>query len=62
VFDDIGEKQLKNIDRPVRLYAAQTAVTSLAGAYKSLAEIGKPLPLPDKPSTAVLPFQNMSRS
>jgi TolB-like protein/Tfp pilus assembly protein PilF len=59
-FDDLGEKQLKNIDRPVRLYAVTTSVPSPATAAKSPAETGKPLALPDKPSIAVLPFQNMS--
>jgi TolB-like protein/class 3 adenylate cyclase/Tfp pilus assembly protein PilF len=60
VFDDLGEKRLKNIDRPVRLYAIQTAAASLTGASKSPAKASNPLPLPDKPSIAVLPFQNMS--
>jgi adenylate cyclase len=58
-FDDLGEKSLKNIDRLVRLYAVHR---SGASAAQSLGEIGvsQPLPLPDKPSIAVLPFQNMS--
>jgi adenylate cyclase len=56
-FDDLGEKSLKNIDRPVRLYAVRSASTAAA---KSPAEAGKPLALPDKPSIAVLPFQNLS--
>ncbi len=56
-FDDLGEKSLKNISRPVRLYAirprsSKEAVVSSAPA--------KPLPLPERPSIAVLPFQNMS--
>jgi adenylate cyclase len=56
-FDDLGEKSLKNIDRPVRLYAVRSAAFST----KATAAVGdKPLPLPDKPSIAVLPFQNMS--
>ncbi len=55
-FDDLGERSLKNIDRPVRLYAARSAT---ARAVRS-AESTKPLALPDKPSIAVLPFQNMS--
>jgi adenylate cyclase len=57
-FDDLGEKALKNIDRPVRIYAV-----SIAGAVATsitLPEPSKPLPLPDKASIAVLPFQNMS--
>jgi adenylate cyclase len=55
-FDDLGERSLKNIDRPVRLYAQRSTTTDT----KSLAESAKLLPLPDKPSIAVLPFQNMS--
>ena len=58
-FDDLGERALKNIDRPVRLYAARIATAPLTAANPS-AEGHKPLPLPDKPSIAVLPFQNMS--
>ena len=51
VFEDIGEQQLKNITRPVRVYRV-----SIAGS----AAVKPPLPLPDKPSIAVLPFANMS--
>jgi TolB-like protein/class 3 adenylate cyclase len=57
-FDDLGERSLKNIDRPIRLYAVRqsgvAAQTSLGVAT------AMPLPLPEKPSIAVLPFQNMS--
>jgi adenylate cyclase len=60
VFDDLGERSLKNIDRPVRLYAVRSASFSTETAAKAQAEVDKPLPLPDKPSIAVLPFQNMS--
>jgi TolB-like protein/Tfp pilus assembly protein PilF len=52
-FEDIGEQQLKNIARPVRVYRVRprgTANTSVRAV----------LSLPDKPSIAVLPFQNMS--
>ena len=52
VFDDAGEQQLKNIARPVRTYRV-----CLDG---SPAQAKPALPLPDKPSIAVLPFQNMS--
>jgi TolB-like protein/class 3 adenylate cyclase/tetratricopeptide (TPR) repeat protein len=55
-FDDLGERSLKNIDRPVRLYAVRSASFST----KSPVEADKPLPLPNKPSIAVLPFQNLS--
>jgi adenylate cyclase len=51
-FEDRGEQQVKNIARPVRVYA-------LTGAAPSRSE-PKALPLPDKPSIAVLPFANMS--
>jgi TolB-like protein/Tfp pilus assembly protein PilF len=51
-FENAGEQQLKNITRPVRVYRVR-----LSGATA----ITRPsLPLPDKPSIAVLPFQNMS--
>jgi adenylate cyclase len=59
-FDDLGERSLKNIDRPVRLYAVRSASFSTEATAKAPAEADKPLPLPDKPSIAVLPFQNMS--
>jgi adenylate cyclase len=62
-FTDLGEQNLKNIARPVRAYAA----TSVGAGHPAPAEAGnlpdpysQPLPLPDKPSIAVLPFENMS--
>ena len=61
-FDDHGEKKLKNIDRPVRIYAAKLRGLGIASAVVSnvILDAKAPLPLPDKPSIAVLPFQNMS--
>ena len=63
-FDDLGEKRLKNIERPVRLYAVQGATSAAATTTAAISimqsDNNKPLPLPDKPSIAVLPFQNMS--
>jgi len=55
VFEDLGEQQVKNIARPVRVYR----VRDIAGATAKGAA-PPVLPLPDKPSIAVLPFQNMS--
>jgi TolB-like protein/class 3 adenylate cyclase len=56
VFEDLGEQQVKNIARPVRVYRVRDA-----GIGKSRsAPAQSALPLPDKPSIAVLPFQNMS--
>lgn len=57
-FDDLGEKLLKNIDRPVRLYSVRHPGLAPGKVLNKVA--AKPLPLPDKPSIAVLPFQNMS--
>jgi adenylate cyclase len=50
-FDDMGEQQVKNIARPVHVYRVRLDPPAPANAA---------LPLPDKPSLAVLPFQNMS--
>jgi adenylate cyclase len=58
VFDDLGERSLKNIDRPVRIYAVRSAAK--AAPASPAAGAGKSLPLPAKPSIAVMPFQNMS--
>jgi adenylate cyclase len=58
VFEDIGEQQPKNISRPVRAYRVITSAPPMAPQVST----GPPptLPLPDKPSIAVLPFANMS--
>src|SRR5262245_35526506 len=54
-FEERGERQLKNISKPVRAYAVR------AGAHNALIEgLGAAPPLPDKASIAVLPFENMS--
>jgi TolB-like protein/class 3 adenylate cyclase/Tfp pilus assembly protein PilF len=59
-FEDLGEKSLKNIERPVRLYAARPVGPLEASQTDASFKIKQPLQLPDKPSIAVLPFQNMS--
>src|ERR1019366_8041178 len=61
-FEDRGEQQVKNISKPVHIYAVRLAgaASTSAAAIPSQLDLGKPLPLPDKPSIAVLPFQNMS--
>jgi TolB-like protein/tetratricopeptide (TPR) repeat protein len=51
-FEDLGALTVKNIDEPVRTYRVQLG-SATASARPSLA-------LPDRPSIAVLPFQNMS--
>jgi adenylate cyclase len=57
VFEDLGEQQVKNIARPVRVYRVHHVG---AGAKSPTAPSSPALPLPDKPSVAVLPFTNMS--
>src|SRR5438105_4658287 len=70
-FEDMGEQALKNIARPVRVYRVRlngphpspppraAGERSALGARVGAAE-APALPLPDKPSIAVLPFANMS--
>jgi adenylate cyclase len=59
-FEDIGEQSLKNISRPVRVFRIRPK-SPLADPPPPAGEgrVGV-LPLPDKPSIAVLPFANMS--
>ena len=55
-FDDLGEHSVKNIARPVRVFQLHgVGVGDLSPAPRSQ------LALPDKPSIAVLPFDNMSK-
>ena len=51
-FEDAGEQQLKNIARPARVYRV--------GLYRRSGWFSTNNELPDKPSIAVLAFQNMS--
>lgn len=55
-YIDLGEQVVKNIDEPVRAYLVRPSVAPAVTA----ASAPKPLPLPDKPSIALLPFTNMS--
>jgi adenylate cyclase len=56
-FVDIGEQTLKNISRSIRAYRVmQEQLTHQSAVSAPLLS----LPLPDKPSVAVLPFENMS--
>jgi len=56
-FEDLGEQAVKNIDRPVHVWR-WLAGDGAASAGPS--EATEPYALPDKPSIAVLPFDNMS--
>src|SRR5262249_40985548 len=59
-FEDMGEQQVKNIARPVRIH--RVLLSTQSGPSKPVVETAKEpaLALPDKLSIAVLPFQNMS--
>ena len=60
-FDDLGPQTLKNIAEPMRAWRVQLGGQGSATLKPvSLAGQAPPLALPDKPSIAVLPFQNMS--
>ncbi len=55
-FEDLGEHALKNVSEPVQVYRVSADPLAAASALSS----GSALPIPDKPSVAVLPFTNMS--
>lgn len=55
-FEDLGEKSVKNIVQPLRVYAVREVKEERA----TIVNEGEALPLPSKPSIAVLPFDNMS--
>jgi adenylate cyclase len=73
-FEDMGDQALKNIARPVRVYRVRPegplpspplpgldqGITGEGSARSAHVGAAEPLPLPDKPSIAVLPFANMS--
>ena len=60
-FEDIGPQNLKNITEPMRAWRLRIDAKSTAlPSPKPTIETAQPLPLPDKPSIAVLPFENMS--
>jgi TolB-like protein/class 3 adenylate cyclase len=58
-LDDLGEQALKNIARPVRVYRVRVGTDEKTPKAPPV-EGASVLALPDKPSIAVLPFQNMS--
>jgi len=59
-FVDLGVQQVKNIQEPIRAYQVGVPSETREAAPTRMAEVESPPPLPDKPSIAVLPFQNMS--
>jgi TolB-like protein/class 3 adenylate cyclase len=59
-FEDMGEQQVKNIARPIRVHRILFGEKPDRSGPATGAAANSPLALPDKPSIAVLPFQNMS--
>jgi adenylate cyclase len=59
-FDDLGDQQVKNITRPVRVYSIGSRSSNPQHETQVISPAPAVLPLPEKPSIAVLPFQNMS--
>jgi TolB-like protein/class 3 adenylate cyclase len=55
-FEDMGPQPLKNIAEPIRAWQLKIDKTAPSTARHQAVELA----LPDKPSIAVLPFQNMS--
>src|SRR4029078_4070084 len=53
-FEDLGEQILKNIARTIHVYGVRLTAPSMVGSSN------QNLSMPDKPSIAVMPFQNMS--
>src|SRR5450755_4712190 len=59
-FEDTGSQPLKNIAEPMRVWRVPNGRIVLAVPSRLPVDDAEPLVLPDKPSIAVLPFQNMS--
>jgi TolB-like protein/Tfp pilus assembly protein PilF len=55
-FEDLGEREVKNLSEPIRVYS----IDSGASAPIARSSADATLPRPDKPTIAVLPFTNMS--
>jgi adenylate cyclase len=61
-FKDLGPQTFKNIEEPIRAYEIKVRGDAGSPALKDISSPVDPKrpELPDKPSIAVLPFQNMS--
>jgi TolB-like protein/Flp pilus assembly protein TadD len=57
-YEYLGEREVKNIKRPVRVYRVKT--DGGGARHDGPGAAGQDLALPDKPSIAVLPFENLS--
>jgi adenylate cyclase len=61
-LEELGLLELKNITHPVEAFVMQLGVAAIAnsGEHSLVHGKGETLPLPDKPSVAVLAFANLS--
>ena len=66
-FEDLGEHEVKNIKKPIRVYRVLAYPGAATHSESQMKETLEPasvekmaFPLPEKPSIAVLPFDNMS--
>ncbi|XIA65089.1 hypothetical protein ACFIOY_01055 [Bradyrhizobium sp. TZ2] len=59
-FEDMGSQSLKNIAEPMRVWRVPNDCAVPEVPNRLLVDHAEPLALPDRPSIAVLPFQNMS--
>jgi adenylate cyclase len=59
-FVDLGVQQVRNIQEPIRAYRVSAPSETQEAAPARVAEAESLPPMPDKPSIAVLPFENMS--
>ena len=61
-FTDLGSQTVKNIEEPIRAYEVRPQGEATPSALQEVSSLGDGTSpaLPDKPSIAVLPFQNMS--
>jgi len=59
-FEDLGEQKVKNIARPVRVYRVEMGARAAVSPMDETPAVQIAPDEPDRPSIAVLPFQNMS--
>src|SRR5260221_1173468 len=59
-FEDLGSQSLKNIAEPMRVWRVPSGLAAPTVPNRLPVDDAEPLALPDRPSIAVLPFQNMS--
>jgi len=59
-FVDLGAHRVKNIQEPIRAYQVGAPSETREATPAGVADAERPPPMPDRPSIAVLPFENMS--